>query len=256
MSKNLSFIKVTNTKSISKVGAHCKYIGYRSRENHQNERGLFDRNKDNGASHKQFVQRLNERRSLRHSQSNKAFKVVLSWRENDARELGLHDEQRYKEVARDFVERIEKDKNMKLDYIGAVHMKDDHPHIHLVISGVGDDKETGQDRRLRLNFKEDLPRYKDELDRDIGADRLIQERQYDERLRGQNRGTNRGTTKEYDYKSNRYSTGKDVTNDVFKSLERMGKRARIESERARQEQERDTKRSDPERDNEERERER
>ncbi|HDK4225192.1 relaxase/mobilization nuclease domain-containing protein [Staphylococcus haemolyticus] len=256
MSKNLSFIKVTNTKSISKVGAHCKYIGYRSRENHQNERGLFDKNKDNGASHKQFVQRLNERRSLRHSQSNKAFKVVLSWRENDARELGLHDEQRYKEVARDFVERIEKDKNMKLDYIGAVHMKDDHPHIHLVISGVGDDKETGQDRRLRLNFKEDLPRYKDELDRDIGADRLIQERQYDERLRGQNRGTNRGTTKEYDYKPNRYSTGKDVTNDVFKSLERMGKRARIESERARQEQERDTKRSDPERDNEERERER
>ncbi|WP_370863133.1 relaxase/mobilization nuclease domain-containing protein, partial [Staphylococcus haemolyticus] len=106
--------------------------------------------------------RLNERRSLRHSQSNKAFKVVLSWRENDARELGLHDEQRYKEVARDFVERIEKDKNMKLDYIGAVHMKDDHPHIHLVISGVGDDKETGQDRRLRLKFKEDLPRYKDE----------------------------------------------------------------------------------------------
>ncbi|HDZ6232614.1 TPA: hypothetical protein RTW06_002374 [Staphylococcus aureus] len=252
MSKNLSFVKVTNTKSIAKVGAHCKYIGYRSRENHQNERGLFDRNKDNGASHKEFTQRLSNRRSLRHSQSNKAFKVVLSWREKDARELGLHDEQRYKEVARNFVERMEKDKNMKLDYIGAVHMKDKHPHIHLVISGVGDDRETGQDRRLMLNFKEDLPKYKDELDKDIGADRLKQERQYDERLRGADRGTER----ENDYRYSRYSKGKDVTNDVFKSLERMGKRARIDSERARQQQEREIKRSEPERDNEERERER
>ncbi|MDS0998451.1 relaxase/mobilization nuclease domain-containing protein [Staphylococcus epidermidis] len=259
MSKNLSFIKVTNTKSIAKVSAHSKYIGFRSRENHQNEKGLFDRNKDNGVSHRQFTQRLNERRSLKHSQSNKAFKVVLSWNEKDARELGIHDEQKYKEVARDFVNRVEKDKNMKLDYIGAVHMKDGHPHVHLVISGVGDDKETGQDRRLRLDFKQDLPRYKDDLDRDIGADRLIQERQYDERLRGENRGQyqQRGGQREEFRNYNRYNkAGKDVTNDVFKTLEQMGKQARYESERARQQQERDMNKSEPDREDEQRERER
>lgn len=243
MSKNLTFMKVTNTKSISKVKAHSKYIGFRSRENHQNERGLFNREKDNGVSHTEFAQRLSERPSLSHSQSNKAFKVVLSWREQDARELGIHDEQKYKEVARNYVENLEKDKGMQLDYIGAVHMKDEHPHVHLVISGVGDDRETGQDRRLRIDFKEDIPKYKDEIDKDIGADRLKAERDIDKQLRGQNidredRGAGRGNDN-----FNRYNTtGKDATKDVFKSLEQLGNQARHEAERGRQEQERDTTR--------------
>lgn len=233
MSNNMTFMKVTNTKSIDKVKAHAKYIGFRSRENHQNERGLFNREKDIGASHTQFAQRLSERRSLSHSQSNKAFKVVLSWREKDARELGIHDEQKYREVARNYIEQLEKDKNMKLDYIGAVHMKDGHPHVHLVISGVGDDRETGQDRRLRIDFKEDVPKHKDFIDKDIGADRLKQEREIDKRVRGV------GTEREGQM-PNRYNTvGKDVTKDVFRQLEQMGKQARAKSEQSRQEQERD-----------------
>ncbi|MEJ7220790.1 relaxase/mobilization nuclease domain-containing protein [Staphylococcus gallinarum] len=234
MSKNLTFIKVTNTKSIEKVKAHSKYIGFRSRENHQNARGLFDKTRDSGVSHSELSKRLSEKPSLRHSQSNKAFKVVLSWREKDAREMGIHDEQKYKEIARTYVEQLEKDKGMKLDYIGAVHMKDEHPHIHLVISGVGEDKETGQDKRLRIDFREDIPNQKDFMDKEIGADRLKEDREVDERLRG-SQGQERGNIQ------SRYNTiGKDVTKDVFKAMEQMGKQAQRQSEQARQQQERET----------------
>src|SRR5699024_6022364 len=96
--------------------------------------------------------------------------------------MGIDEEQRYKEIARRYVEEIEKDKNMKLDYIGAVHMKDDHPHIHLVVSGVGEDKETGQDKRLRVEFREDVPKHKDFIDKEIGADRVKEEREFDKSL--------------------------------------------------------------------------
>lgn len=236
MSKNLTFMKVTNTKSIGKVQAHAKYIGFRSREQHQNEKGLFSREKDNGASHTQFAQNMREKPSLSHSQSNKAFKVVLSWRETEAREMGIHDEQKYKEIARRYMEELEKDKNMKLDYIGAVHMKDDHPHIHLVVSGVGEDKETGKDKRLRIDFKEDVPKHKDFIDKDIGADRVKAEREFDKRLRGIERNE---PQQQQEY--SRYSTvGKDTTKDVFRQLEQLGKQAQMRSEQARQEQERDT----------------
>lgn len=239
MSKNLTFMKVTNSKSIDKVQAHAKYIGFRSRDQHQNERGLFNREKDNGASHTQFTQRLRERPSLSHSQSNKAFKVVLSWREQDAREMGIHDEQRYKEIARRYVEELEKDKNMKLDYIGAVHMKDNHPHIHLVVSGVGEDKETGQDKRLRVEFKEDVPKHKDFIDKEIGADRVKAEREFDERLRGVERHE---PQQEREY--SRYgNAGRDTTKDVFKQLEQLGKQAQRSSEQARQEQEKETRKN-------------
>lgn len=244
MSKNLTFIKVTNTKSIDKVKAHSKYIGFRSRENHQNERGLFDKTRDNGVSHSELSKRLSEKPSLRHSQSNKAFKVVLSWRENDAREMGIHDEQTYKEIARRYVEQLEKDKGVKLDYIGAVHMKDDHPHIHLVISGVGEDKETGKDKRLRIDFKEDVPHQKDFIDKEIGADRLKEEREVNERLRGYRENERENTQSRYN------TTGKDVTKDVFKTMEQMGKQAQRKSEQARQEQERETMKTSRREDNE------
>lgn len=244
MSKNLTFIKVTNTKSIDKVKAHSKYIGFRSRENHQNERGLFDKTRDNGVSHNELSKRLSEKPSLRHSQSNKAFKVVLSWRENDAREMGIHDEQTYKEIARRYVEQLEKDKGVKLDYIGAVHMKDDHPHIHLVISGVGEDKETGKDKRLRIDFKEDVPHQKDFIDKEIGADRLKEEREVNERLRGYRENERENTQSRYN------TTGKDVTKDVFKTMEQMGKQAQRKSEQARQEQERETMKTSRREDNE------
>ncbi|MEJ7360966.1 hypothetical protein WL455_12845, partial [Staphylococcus epidermidis] len=72
-----------------------------------------------------------------------------------------------------------------------VHMKDEHPHIHLVISGVGEDKETGQDKRLRIDFREDIPNQKDFMDKEIGADRLKEDREVDERLRG-SQGQERG----------------------------------------------------------------
>ncbi|PCE48130.1 relaxase/mobilization nuclease domain-containing protein [Staphylococcus pseudintermedius] len=230
MSKNLTFMKVTTTKSLDSVKAHCKYIGFRSRENHQNDRGLFSRDQEIGASYHQFVDELRRKPSLNHSQTNKAFKVVLSWREQDAKELGIHAEEKYKEIARNYVAMIEQDKNMKLNYIGAVHMKDGHPHIHLVISGVGSDKETGNDRRLKVNFKEDVPKYKDSIDKNIGANRLIQERQLDERLRGQDKKQPN---------QSRYITSKDVTKDVFKQLERLGKEARYKAEQARQQQEKE-----------------
>lgn len=246
MSKNLTFMKVTTTKSLDSVKAHCKYIGFRSRENHQNDRGLFSKEQDIGASYHKFVDELKSKSSLNHSQTNKAFKVVLSWREQDVKALGIHEEEKYKEIARNYVSMIEQDKNMKLDYIGAVHMKDNHPHIHLVISGVGSDKETGNDRRLKINFKEDMPKYKDSVDRDIGANRIQEERKYDERLRGQE--------KEQPNQS-RYSTGKDVTKDVFNQLERLGKQARFKAEQARQQQEREVTRNHREEDR-ERERER
>ncbi|EGQ3717849.1 hypothetical protein HN170_002585 [Staphylococcus pseudintermedius] len=246
MSKNLTFMKVTTTKSLDSVKAHCKYIGFRSRENHQNDRGLFSRNEEVGASYRQFVDELRRKPSLNHSQTNKAFKIVLSWREQDAKELGIHAEEKYKEIARNYVSMLEQDKNMKLDYIGAVHMKDGHPHIHLVISGVGRDKETGNDRRLKVNFKEDMPKYKDSVDKDIGANRLIQERQFDERLRGQDKKQPN---------QSRYITSKDVTKDVFKQLERLGKEARYKAEQARQQQEREITRNHRDKDR-ERERER
>ncbi|MBM0384890.1 hypothetical protein EFS89_12810, partial [Staphylococcus pseudintermedius] len=114
MSKNLTFMKVTTTKSLDSVKAHCKYIGFRSRENHQNDRGLFSRDQEIGASYHQFVDELRRKPSLNHSQTNKAFKVVLSWREQDAKELGIHAEEKYKEIARNYVAMIEQDKNMKL----------------------------------------------------------------------------------------------------------------------------------------------
>ncbi len=243
----MTFIKVTTSKSVGKVQAHAKYIGFRSRDKHQNERGLFDRTRDNGAPYKEFVKSLKEKPSLSHSQSNKAFKVVLSWREKDARELGIHSEDRYKDIARNYVQQLEKDKGMKLDYVGAVHMKDEHPHIHLIISGVGQNKENGRDNRLRIDFKQDIPNQKLNVDKDIGADRLQRDREVDERLRGVEQERGNQQPRDQREQLSRYSTGRDITKDVFNTLEKISKQARFKSERAREQNERELSKNERDR---------
>ncbi|GMA65646.1 hypothetical protein NZD89_27970 (plasmid) [Alicyclobacillus fastidiosus] len=150
-----SIVLVRYKKDIDSARNNVKYIGFRSRETDEEERGLFNRDIDHGADYEIFLNKIENHPALQHENTVKMHTMILSMYESDYRAL-LDSGSNLKELAREVMSDLEERKGMKLEWIGAVHENSGHPHVHLGIMSVGV-TEDGKARRLYIDKESDLP---------------------------------------------------------------------------------------------------
>lgn len=148
------FIKRTRAlQKIDQVKAHCKYVGFRSME--KSEHGFFGREK-NYEDYKKFIKRIENNPALRHQNSIKAQKLIFSLKEQDY-EAYKRSGKDYRDLIRSTLESYERKHNVKLDWIANIHeanSAESHPHVHVIIKGVSDEKDK-DGKYTRIVFKKD-----------------------------------------------------------------------------------------------------
>lgn len=150
-----NFVKVKYKTSVDKSRSHLKYIGFRSRDTPEEERGFFNADQDRGADYEKFMRQIEEHPALQHERTVKMHTMILSMYEQDYRAL-LESGSDYKELTRELMSDLEERKGMKLEWIAAVHEKEGHPHVHIAIMSAGKG-EDGKSHRLFLDKDTDLP---------------------------------------------------------------------------------------------------
>lgn len=203
-------------KDLKVLEKHLRYIGFRSRELQDEQRGFFDKN-GNGADFKRFYQRVAENPALQHSKMVKAHKLVFSLRGKDY-EAYKKSGRDYQDIIKRIMNDYEKKHKVKLDWIAAIHENKDHPHCHVVIKGVSDEAFNG--RFKRIFFKaEDRDDFRTSFDREIEDHAVYPERH--------------PSIRESDYKDLTMNFAMDrLLNDLSASLDREAKRSQHEQERA------------------------
>lgn len=153
-----------------KVLSHLKYIGFRSRELDfdKDTKGLFDEKSDQ-ASLKKFYKSIENEPGLKHSSTVKIHKMIISLKQEDYEKYGKD----FKDIARFAMKSLEERKGVKLEWVGAVHLKEGHPHVHLAIKSIGKDLSDGSNRRLYID-KEDIDFLRSEIDRFTGRDQYME----------------------------------------------------------------------------------
>jgi hypothetical protein len=153
-------------QTIAQVVSHAKYVGFRSSET--KEKGFFGRDSDK-VDYKEFVQRIESNKALKHSSSIKVQKLVFSLKQVDY-DAYKRSGKDYKDLIRETLSKYERRYGVKLDWIANVHEKEGHPHAHVIIKGVSDEK--GADGRYkRIYFtKEDFKEMKGDFDKEFEKD--------------------------------------------------------------------------------------
>jgi len=161
------FIKWTGAlKKIDKVVAHAKYIGFRSQE--KNDRGFFAKYYDN-IDYKKFIERIEENPALKHSSTSKAHKLIFSLKETDYIAY-LRSGKDFKDLVRATLAEYEKKHGIQLDWIANIHNAKGHPHCHVIIKAVSDNKVDGRYKRIyfkKSDFKELKDIFNREFERDV-----------------------------------------------------------------------------------------
>jgi hypothetical protein len=147
---------------VKQVKEHLKYIGFRSQELYKEKHlGFFSKDEEN-SNMKEFLNRIDKNEALQHPKSIKARKLVFSlkeWHYDLYKDTGAD----YKELIRSTLKAYEDEHNVKLDWIANVHDIKDHPHAHVVIKGVSDNKLERGYRRIKFK-KDDIQLLKDNFD--------------------------------------------------------------------------------------------
>lgn len=161
------FIKITRgLQRIDHVVAHVKYVGFRSRE--AGEKGFFSRDEDR-ADYKAFLDRVEKHPALRHSQTIKVRKMIFSLREKDY-EAYKRSGKDFRDLVRKTLQHYEKKHGVKLDWVASIHESDGHPHVHVIIKAVSDEKDkNGRSKRIVIR-KDDLREMKEVFDREFERD--------------------------------------------------------------------------------------
>lgn len=133
--------KANHRATASQLKAHVKYIEYRSRDatrEGREDRYLFDKEQDH-------VQRLEVVREIMdHTSSRVSYhKLVLSPAEDEP----VHD---WREWTRQVMRDLEDAQGKDLHWYAVKHENTDHPHVHIVIAGSGEDRETGREEAVTL----------------------------------------------------------------------------------------------------------
>ncbi|WP_197187608.1 hypothetical protein [Brevibacillus agri] len=153
---------------MKQVTAHVKYVGFRSKE--ANEKGFFSRDEDK-ADFEAFLERIEKNSALQHPLTIKARKMIFSLRESDY-EAYKRSGKDFKDLVRNTLAEYERKHGVKLDWIANIHAAEGHPHCHVVIKGVSDNR--GADGRFkRIVFKkEDLQELKETFHKEFERDAI------------------------------------------------------------------------------------
>lgn len=159
-----SVVKIQYSRSVTKVTTNLKYIGFRSRELNQ-DKGYFTATEDRTKDYRPFLQEMTSHPALQHGATVKAHMILLSFRREDYDALRAGGA-KIEEVTREWVQQLERNKGMQLQWMASFHDSATHPHVHLTIRSVGITA-TGQNKRLFIT-QDDMPRLRQQLDDQLG----------------------------------------------------------------------------------------
>lgn len=164
-------------QNIGKVIAHCRYVGFRSREIQNCPRGFFDANRDNFTDYKTFTKGIENNKALKHPSSNKIHKFVFSLTATDYKAYQKSGKD-FKDLTRETMERIEERLGVKIDWIASFHDSPTHPHSHVIAKAVSavPDKD-GKYTRLRFG-KEDFKMMRECMNNAFEKD-VVRDHDYD-----------------------------------------------------------------------------
>lgn len=138
------FVRGNATQSAAHLQAHLKYIEYRSREldETREDRSLFSKDND----HVERQEALDD--VMEHTSNSVHYhKIVLSPADDEPIE-------NWREWTRDVMSDLEDMQGKELHWYAVSHQNTEHPHIHVVLAGAGEDPETGEQEPVKL-FQED-----------------------------------------------------------------------------------------------------
>lgn len=141
------FVKGGAANSASAAGhlnSHLKYLEHRSRDGMERfeDRSIFSR-EDDDVERRAAVNDVMEHTS--HSVSY--HKIVLSPGDDEP-------VQNWREWTREVMADLEDEQGKDLHWYAVVHQNTEHPHVHVVVAGAGEDHETGQEEAVKL-YQED-----------------------------------------------------------------------------------------------------
>ncbi len=122
------------------LNAHMKYIEHRSRDEHESreDRSFFSRNSD----HVERKDAVNE--VMEHTSNSVSYhKIVLSPGEDEP-------VQDWQQWTREVMADLEEAQGKQLHWYAVHHSNTEHEHVHVVVAGSGEDRETGQEEAVRL----------------------------------------------------------------------------------------------------------
>ena len=128
------------TQSAAHLQAHFRYIEYRSREldETREDRSLFSKDHD----HVERQEALDD--VLEHTSNSVHYhKIVLSPADDEP----IED---WRSWTRDVMSDLEDRLGMELHWYAVSHQNTDHPHVHVVLAGAGEDHETGELEPVKL----------------------------------------------------------------------------------------------------------
>jgi len=141
-SKYISARKVAPGKASSALKSHLKYLQYRERGEHETreERHLFS--KDNEHVDRQDV----HADVMQREQAGDIYyhRLILSPSEDEP-------VQDWHAWTRDVMHDLEQNQGKDIEWYATVHQNTDNPHVHVVLNGTGQDRETGTAEPVTLS---------------------------------------------------------------------------------------------------------
>jgi hypothetical protein len=139
-------VKTSFTRSIGNGAAHVRYIAFRTQEAAGERAQVFDRI-NNHARVQPFLDRLRTDPVIQPERRAVVHKLIISMRGRDYRDAGVD----YIDLVRHTMARLEHQVGGRLDWIAAVHLKEQTPHVHVAIRASYTDRATGQLLPLRID---------------------------------------------------------------------------------------------------------
>jgi hypothetical protein len=173
----------------SHLNAHLKYLEHRSRDEQENreDRAIFSKD-DNQVDRREAVDDV-----MAHTSGSVSYhKIVLSPGEDEP-------VQDWRAWTREVMADMEEQQGKDLHWYAVHHSNTEHEHVHVVVAGAGEDRETGREEAVKL-YPEDYAHVREsghdhsdhdfyyrledllkELDRqdDLGQDLVVRDPEYD-----------------------------------------------------------------------------
>ncbi len=138
------FVRGHTATTAAHLGGHLKYIEHRSREvdEAREDRYLFSKDSD----HVKRTEALED--VMEHTSSSVHYhKIVLS----PASDEPIED---WHEWTREVMSDLEEAQGKDMHWYAVYHQNTDHPHVHVVLAGAGEDWGTGEQEPVKL-YQED-----------------------------------------------------------------------------------------------------
>ena len=134
------YMRGATGNAASHLNAHFKYIEHRSREvdESREDRAIFSRDSDS-VNRREAVDEVMEHTSSRVSY----HQIILSPGEDEP-------VQDWREWTREVMADLEDLQNKDLYWYAVHHSNTEHEHVHVVVAGSGEDRETGQEETVKL----------------------------------------------------------------------------------------------------------